>query len=310
MRYVKGRSLAEVLKEDPLPNRRAAALMEQVARAVQAVHDEGVLHRDLKPHNVLVDAQGRPYVSDFGLAKWMGAADSPTQAGQVLGSPEYMSPEQAEDASQVSEATDVYGLGATLYALLTGRPPFQGETVADILHQVKYREPVPPRSMNPAVSRDLNTITLKCLEKDPDRRFGSAREVANELKRYLEGRPIRTRPVGPAGRLWRWSHRNPVVAALSAAAVILISLAGAAYWKYRSTKAAADIAKKAADEREAETKWAQDEESYLKDMPRAQRHLEAGERAKTRELLAQWRPGAGEAGHRGWEWYLLDAFCN
>ena len=309
MRYVEGRSLAEVLKKGPLPNHRAAALMKQVARAVQAVHDEGVLHRDLKPHNILVDAQGRPYVTDFGLAKWLDAAEGVTHTGDVLGSPPYMSPEQAQDAAHVSAATDVYGLGATLYAVLTGRPPFQGTTVAETLHQVKYREPVPPRRVNPAVPRDLNTIALKCLEKEPGRRFRSAAEVADELQLYLEGRPIRTRPVGPTGRLWRWSRRNPVVAALSAAALILISLAGAAYWNYRSTAASAAIAKKEADAHDAEARWAHDEESYLEDMPRAGKHYDAGELGKVRELLAQWRPGAGETDHRGWEWYLLDALC-
>ncbi len=171
MRYVEGRSLDEDVKAGPLPNRRAVLLMEQVARAVQAIHEQGVLHRDLKPANILVDARGRPYVTDFGLAKWSEGADSLTQTGEAIGSAPYMSPEQAQDAARVSAATDVYGLGATLYALLTGRPPFQGKSVTETLEQVKCREPIPPRRVNPAVDRDLNTIVLKCLEKETGRRF-------------------------------------------------------------------------------------------------------------------------------------------
>jgi serine/threonine protein kinase len=233
MRYVEGRSLAEVLRAGPLPNRKAAGLMEQVARAVQAVHDQGVLHRDLKPHNILVDTRGRPYVTDFGLAKWLDAAETLTNTGDVLGSAHYVSPEQAQDSAHVSQATDVYGLGATLYALLTGRPPFQGTTVAETLYQVRYREPVPPRKLNPAVHRDLDTITLRCLEKEPGRRFRSAAALADELRRYLDGRPILSRPVGPTGWLWRWARRNPAISALTAAAVVLLTVAGTFYWAYR-----------------------------------------------------------------------------
>jgi WD40 repeat protein/serine/threonine protein kinase len=305
MRYVKGRNLAEILEEGPLPNRRAAALMEQVARAVQAVHEEGVLHRDLKPHNVLVDAQGRPYVTDFGLAKWLDAADGVTHTGDVLGSPPYVSPEQAQDAAHVSEATDVYGLGATLYALLTGRPPFQGKTVAETLHQVKYREPTAPRRLNPTVNRDLETIALKCLEKEPARRFGSAAEVANELKRHLEGRPVRTRPIGLTGRLWRWSRRNRIVASLAAAAVVLMALTGGLYWGFWSR------GKEMGEVEEERTRIATSKKAieYLEAMHRAQKHVDGTEFTKAREVLAQWEPREGEPKYRGWEWYFLKAQC-
>jgi len=221
-----------------------------------------------------------------------------------------MSPEQAQDAAHVTEGTDVYGLGATLYALLTGRPPFRGSTVAEILHQVKYREPAAPRRLNPKVSRDLETIVLKCLEKEPERRFATAAEVADELRRYLEGRPIRTRPVGPVGRLGRWSRRNPALATVSAAALILIALAGGFYWKYQSTAASAATASDQADKRDAAAKLESDETKYLEDMPVVQKHLDARERARAREMLAQWEPVANQPDHRGWEWYFLDALCN
>jgi WD40 repeat protein/serine/threonine protein kinase len=319
MRYVAGRSLAKVLESGPLKNRPAAILMEQVARAVQTVHDQGVLHRDLKPHNILVDGQGRPFVSDFGLAKWLGSAESPTHTGEMLGSPEYVSPEQAQDAGQVTRATDVYGLGATLYALLTGRPPFQGKSPVEILYQVKYREPVPPRRLNPVVDRDLNTITLKCLEKEPGRRFGSAADVADELRLYVEGRPIRTRPLGLPGRLGRWGRRNPAVASLSAAAMVLISLAGALYWAYSSlSHSASETGQqlgevkaeagevKAARAEEQERKRADD---YLESMGTAQKHVDAGDLAKARDELAKWRPQEGKTDLRSWEWYFVDARC-
>jgi serine/threonine protein kinase len=312
MRYVEGRSLAETVNAGPLPNRPAASLMEQVARAVQAIHDQGVLHRDLKPHNILVDARGRPHVTDFGLAKWLDAADSLTHTGDLLGSPHYMSPEQAQDSAKVSKATDVYGLGATLYALLTGRPPFQGTTVAETLHQVRCREPVPPRRVNPAVDRDLNTITLKYLEKEPERRFGSASELADELKRYLEGRPIRTRPLSLAGRIWRWCRRNPVLASLSAAAVVLITLAGSLFLAYSAASRSADRAGQALDEQQVkldeqqvkidqvqeeskqEKDWANRKE-YEAQMHLVQREHEANNLAQVRELLEAQvprRPGA------------------
>jgi WD40 repeat protein/serine/threonine protein kinase len=327
MRYVEGHSLAETLKAGPLPNLKAAALMGQVARAVQAIHDHGVLHRDLKPPNILVDGRGRPYVTDFGLAKVQDAADGLTHTGDMLGSPHYMSPEQARGAAKVTEATDVYGLGATLYAVLTGRPPFEGTTVADTLHQVKYREPVPPRRLNPAVSRDLDTITLRCLEKEPARRFRSAAALADELRRYLEGRPILTRPVGPAGRLWRWGRRNPAFAALSTAAVVLLTLAGTLYWAYSSASRHGSAADQRADRERKDREFAQQRErqeqqrslqeqeraralAYPKDMRRAQRHIDAGELAEARELLAKWDPKGGPGtDRRGWEWYYLEARC-
>jgi WD40 repeat protein/predicted Ser/Thr protein kinase len=324
MRYVAGRSLAAVIEASVLPNRPAALLLEQVARAVEAIHEQGVLHRDLKPSNILVDAKDRPYVIDFGLAKWLDAADSLTSTGDVLGSPAYVSPEQAQDAAHVGKATDVYGLGATLYTLLTGQPPFQGKTVVDILYQVRYREPVPPRCLNPAVHRDLDTIILGCLEKEPHRRYSSAAEVADELRRYLEGRPILRRPVGPAGRLWRWGRRNPTLAMLSAAAMVLITLAGSLYWAYSAASQFAEKAgrdrdkatvdrvqaeaekerEKADKEREKEQK---EREDYGAKMTLVQREYEANNLAHVRELLeAQVPREPGATDYRGFEWYYWD----
>lgn len=242
MRYIEGQSLAEKLENGPLTNRQAVLLMEQAARAVQAIHDHKVKHRDLKPHNILVDAQGRPYVTDFGLAKCADAEESLTQTGEMLGSPAYMSPEQAQDSAKVTNATDVYGLGATLYALLTGQPPFSGKTIAETLDQVKNREPAPPRRLNSAVDHDLDTITLRCLEKEPGRRFRSAGAMADELQRYLEGRPILSRPLGPSGRLWRWCRRKPALALLGSVAAVLAIVAGGLGVRYRLKIAEEEIA--------------------------------------------------------------------
>jgi eukaryotic-like serine/threonine-protein kinase len=225
MRYVRGRSLADVLREGPVPGDRAAAYLEPVARAVHSAHAHGIFHRDLKPRNILVDGDGRPYVADFGLAKWREAAHEVTHTGDWLGTPSYLSPEQAQDAAHVTAASDIYSLGATLYALLTGRPPFQAATVAETLHQVKYQDPVPPRRLNPAIARDLETICLKCLRKEPHKRYASAAELAEDLRRFQAGRPIRARPVGTVERAWRWSRRNPGPAAAAGAVLLTVAVA-------------------------------------------------------------------------------------
>jgi tRNA A-37 threonylcarbamoyl transferase component Bud32 len=234
MRYVAGHSLRDVLRDGPIECRRAATIMEQTARAVEHAHRAGVLHRDIKPHNILLDASDRPLISDFGLAKCIEeGAQGVTQTGQIMGTPEYMSPEQAKDSAHITIASDVYGLGATLYELLIGRPPFQAATPIETLRLVIERDPVAPRQLNPTIDPDLETITVKCLEKDPARRYASAGEMACDLKHYLKGEPIVARPAGSIERLWRWCRRNPrlagfgTVAAASLTAVAIVSLAAA-----------------------------------------------------------------------------------
>jgi WD40 repeat protein len=215
MGFVEGESLAQKVADGPLPAREAAHLVRQVAEAMHFAHEHGVIHRDLKPANILIDARGRPRITDFGLAKAIREDCGLTATGQVLGTPSYMSPEQASGRiDTIGAAADVYALGAILYCLLTGRPPFQASSPMDTLLQVREREPVPPRQLDAAVPRDLETIALKSLQKDPKRRYSSARALGDDLGRYLAGRPILARPVGRAERLWRWCRRNPVVAAL------------------------------------------------------------------------------------------------
>jgi len=240
MRYVPGKSLIDLLRNGPLDNRRAAGYLEPVARGLHYAHTRGILHRDLKPHNILIDAANdRPLLTDFGLAKFLEKGNDLTHAGEVMGTPSYMSPEQARDAGQVNALADVYSLGATLYHTLAARPPFQAANIAETIRQILYQEPVAPRQLNPAVDRDLETICLKCLQKEPQRRYESAEALADDLARYLRGEPIVARPIGLAERLWRWCRRNPVVAGLIATAALFAGVSLLAIViGYRNTVAA------------------------------------------------------------------------
>ncbi len=213
LEFCPGGGLDKKLGGGPLTPAEAANVVQVLARAMQAAHDAGVVHRDLKPANVLLDAAGVPKVSDFGLAKRLGEAGA-TASGALLGTPSYMAPEQAEGKSrEIGPAADVYALGAILYECLTGRPPFHAETTMDTLVQVLADDPVPPRTVNRAVPRDLQTICLKCLEKDPKRRYASAGALADDLRAHLAGEPITARPPGIAGRVARWARLRPALAA-------------------------------------------------------------------------------------------------
>ena len=224
MEYCAGGSLGERLRNGPLPPRHAAALIELLARTLQSVHTNGFVHRDLKPANILFDGENRPKVADFGVVKRLGEADAPTPVGSLLGTPPYLAPEQIDGSAPVGSLCDVYALGTILYECLIGRPPFRAESIADTLFDVLSREPLPPRLADPRLPRDLETICLKCLEKEPTRRYGSALELADDLKRFLNGQTVRARPVGRLGRTWRWVRRNLLLSVLVAA--LLLTVAG------------------------------------------------------------------------------------
>jgi WD40 repeat protein len=239
MAFVEGESLAHRVAQGLPPPREAAELTRKVAEAVAYAHAHGVIHRDLKPANILVDKQGQPRLTDFGLAKRIQGepgASAPgglTATGQIVGTPSYMPPEQAGGRrGEAGPLSDVYSLGAVLYCLLTGRPPFQADNPLDTLLQVLEQDPVPPRRLNTAVPRDLETICLKCLQKEPRRRYQSAQELAADLDRFLTGKPILARPAGVVERALKWARRRPAAAALvaaSALAALLLTAAGVGF---------------------------------------------------------------------------------
>jgi predicted Ser/Thr protein kinase len=236
MECLDGGNLEDKLASGPQPPRQAAELVEVLARAIHAAHQRGVIHRDLKPANVLLTTEGVPKISDFGLAKRLDIASGPTRTQHILGTPSYMAPEQAAGRSkQVGPATDVYALGAILYEMLTGRPPFQGESVVEVVRQAAEEEPVPPRRLQSTVPADLETICLKCLEKQPPQRYASAAALADDLHRFLAGKPVLARPIGWWGRLAKWARRRPAAAGLIAlgALSLLAALAAGAWFTRR-----------------------------------------------------------------------------
>lgn len=226
MDFVEGRSLAHLPAEHPLTARQAAEYVRDAAEALHYAHQQGTLHRDLKPSNILIDRRDRVRITDFGLAKRIEDKSDLTLTGQILGTPSYMPPEQALGKhSLIGTASDVYSLGAVLYELLTGRPPFRGESPVETLKLVETLDPVTPRLLSPATPRDLETICLKCLEKEPHKRYGTAQLLADDLKRFLRHEPIFARPIGRLARGLRWSRRHPVVAVLATISLMLLLLA-------------------------------------------------------------------------------------
>ena len=232
MKFVEGGQLDEVARREPMPIRRAVELIAKVARTVHYAHEHGILHRDIKPGNILLDKKGEPHLTDFGLARLVESESSVTHTLDVLGTPSYMAPEQAVgNNAAVSSVTDVYGLGAVLYQLLTGQPPFAGGTTYETIRLLCDTEPRQPRLLNPKIDRDLSTICLKCLQKDPKRRYSSALALAEDLERWLKHEPIQARRTGFFTRGQKWIQRNPTSALLAACLVALATAAGWIIWE-------------------------------------------------------------------------------
>jgi WD40 repeat protein/serine/threonine protein kinase len=303
MDYVEGRSLAEIVQPGPLPPRRAATYVKNIGEAIQYAHERGILHRDLKPSNVLIDEHDQPKVTDFGLAKRLEKDSELTLSGQVMGSPSYMAPEQAAaHRGLVGKRSDVYSLGAVLYHLLTGRPPFVAATVAETLQQVQNTEPVSPTVLNPHLPRDLKTICLKCLEKAPARRYQSAQELADELGRWLRGEPIQARPVSRPEKLWRWCRRKPVIATLSASTLLLLLAVaiGSPIALFYINKHRHNAEQLAGDLRRS---------LYAAQMNQAFRAWDVGNLDVARALLNAQRPPPGTEDLRGADWRWLWELC-
>jgi TolB-like protein/Tfp pilus assembly protein PilF len=232
MKFVEGGQLDEVTRRESMPIRRAVELIAKVARTVHYAHEHGILHRDIKPGNILLDAKSEPHLTDFGLARLVESESSVTQTLDVLGTPSYMAPEQAVgNNTAVGNATDVYGIGAVLYQLLTGHPPFAGGATYETIRLLLDTEPRQPRLLNPKIDRDLSTICVKCLEKDPTRRYSSALALAEDLERWLKHEPILARHTGIIGRSRKWMRRNPASALLAASLIALAAAAGWIVWK-------------------------------------------------------------------------------
>ncbi|HWN95433.1 MAG TPA: serine/threonine-protein kinase, partial [Methylomirabilota bacterium] len=308
MRFMEGGTLAGRIAnfKSPIPNREAAQLMATVARAVHYAHERGILHRDLKPTNILLDSEGQPHLTDFGLAKLLEEDSRLTLTFAVLGTPAYMAPEQAAGKTKdLTTAGDLYSLGAVLYELLTGQPPFSGKTPAEVMHQVVDTEPTPPRKLNPALDEDLETICLKCLEKEPSRRYPSALTLAEELERWLRHEPIQARPSTAWEQSAKWVRRRPGIASLVALVIVLLvgGVAGTAWQAVRATRHA-----------QAETRLRHHAESnefhlrhtvYAADLTLAAQALERGD-DETARLILQPHSGSNSSPDlRGWEWRHL-----
>lgn len=300
MELVKGRSLAGISRESPLTAARAARYMRSVADALHYAHGKGIIHRDLKPANVFIDHRDEPLVGDFGLAKRIletPGTQAPvelTMTGQVVGTPAYISPEQAAGGT-VDARSDVYSLGALLYDLVTGRPPFVGESATQVLRQVMEVEPVAPRLLNPSLPSDLETICLKCLEKEPARRYDSARSLAEDLGRFIRDEPILARPLAPAERAWRWCRRRPGLAASGAGIVVLLATIVAI-----STTSAQRIERLRV---EGLTNL------YASDMRLVQHAIEESKFDMADDLLARHLPKPGDPDLRGFEWWHFRERC-
>jgi WD40 repeat protein/predicted Ser/Thr protein kinase len=296
MDYVAGKNLAEIVRDGPLPANRAARYVQKIAEAIHYAHESGILHRDLKPSNVIIDANDQPRITDFGLAKQLNTDSAATLTGEVLGTPGYMPPEQASgNRGAVKAWSDVYSIGAILYHLLTGRAPFAAGSLQVTLEQMLHQDPVSLRLLNPAVPRDLNTICLKCLEKEPEKRYASAQLLADELRRFLNHEPILAHPIGPAGKAWRWCRRKPALATALVLVVLVAIASPIAAFRINDERKAAITNRELAEAR-----------LYAADMNLAHQAVREGGLGAGKAILERHRQ---DTNLMGFEWRYLWARC-
>jgi WD40 repeat protein/tRNA A-37 threonylcarbamoyl transferase component Bud32 len=304
MKLVEGGSLADHLERFRSDPRAAARLLLTIARAVHYAHQRGILHRDLKPSNIILDSAGKPHITDFGLAKQVQGSDNLTHTGEIVGTPTFMAPEQARGET-LTTAADVYGLGAVLYTMLAGRPPFRGSSALATLNQVTDFDPESPTRYNPRLDRDLATVCLKCLEKEPTERYESAQALAEDLECWLDGKPVEARPVGSLGRFRRWCVRKPGLATLTGVSGVLVLLLlgglAASTWLIAKQRDLAEVAHSRTLAREREL-------TQLLQAARLKQAHQAWERGSLGEmdrLLEQCRPGLADGDSRNFVWHYL-----
>ncbi len=337
MDYVEGGSLSRLHRDEPVASKRAAKLVRRLAESMHYAHQQGIIHRDLKPANILLGAKGAPRITDFGLAKRLRVDDETqgvtmTETGQILGTAGYMSPEQASGKTGlIGPPADIYALGAVLYALLTSRAPFVGESIADTILQVLQREPVSPRILNPSVPRDLETICLKCLEKEAHKRYGTAELLAKDLGRFVAGKPVKARPINSIERGWRACRRNPLVSVLllTVAASLLIGSIVSMYFADTASRQAVENSRLAAQERVLREKAEQQQREaeaarlkadtnaklarrhlYFAHMNMAQKAWDDRQIEMVLSLLDRHRPNEREEDLRGFEWHYWFRLCH
>ena len=291
--YIEGLSLRDLLSTGKPGIERTVELIEDVAKALHHAHENGIVHRDVKPANILINAEGKPFVADFGLAKRISPDETISSEGQVLGTARYMSPEQASGKTKETDhRADIYSIGVTLFQMLTGHAPFRGNVRA-VLHQKVVQDAPSPRTLDPTLPKDIETICLKCLEREPDKRYQSANEVAEELQRFREGVPIRARPVSSLEKTWRWCKRHRAVAALLAGLILSLScgLIGVSFF-WMQAKSNAELMRRSL---------------YRSQMNLAAEQLDKGDIAGVRQILSRFEPINQQDDLRGFEWYYHDA---
>jgi WD40 repeat protein/tRNA A-37 threonylcarbamoyl transferase component Bud32 len=317
MKLIAGTNLQECLARFENQPKAIARLVVQIAEAIHHAHQRGVMHHDLKPTNILIDDRGEPHVIDFGLAKRLWAVGELISDGHLVGTPSFMAPEQARGRrDEMTTATDIYGLGALLYTLLTGHAPFSSGSVAETVRQVTQDEPRRPRARNPQADRDLETICLKCLEKEPKQRYASAQDVADELGRWLAGQPILARPTSTTERMVKWARRRPEIAVLATLLVLVaIGGMGGITWQWRqavAARAGEHEARLLAERNEDEALKSEDYArhlAYAAKLDLAQRDWRDGNIAEAVRHLEETRPQQRKTDLRGFEWYYLDHLC-